>query len=163
LRATLLCRMVVALRSGADLMEDAMPTVQTVVTCPKCRAKNRIDDRALGLQPVCGRCGAKLSPGDSTGVSSAEPITVTDASFADDVLGAGVPVLVDCWAAWCGPCRMIAPTIDALAAESAGRYRVAKLNVDDNPTTAAHYRIESIPTLLIFKDGRLVDLIVGLQ
>jgi thioredoxin len=88
---------------------------------------------------------------------------VTDDSFARDVLGAGAkPVLVDAWAPWCGPCRMIAPTLDQLAAESAGRYVVAKLNVDENPRTAAEYRIEGIPTLLLFKNGKLVDRIVGL-
>ncbi len=68
--------------------------------------------------------------------------------------GRSTPVLVDCWAAWCGPCRMIAPTIDQLAAESAGRYRVAKLDVDANPRTAAAYRIDGIPALLLFKGGK---------
>jgi thioredoxin len=91
-------------------------------------------------------------------------VTVTDASLAAELSSAGPrPVLVDCWAAWCGPCRAIAPVMDQLAAESGGRYVVAKLNVDENPRTAARYRIEGIPTMLLFKDGKLVDKLVGLQ
>jgi thioredoxin len=74
-----------------------------------------------------------------------------------------VPVLVDAWAPWCAPCRMIAPVIDQLAAEMAGRVRVAKLNVDENPATAARFRLRSIPTLLILSGGREVDRIVGVQ
>jgi thioredoxin 1 len=74
---------------------------------------------------------------------------------------ASLPVLVDCWAEWCGPCRMIAPVLDQLAAESGGRYKIAKLNVDENPQTSAQFQIRSIPTMLIFKHGKMVDQIVG--
>jgi thioredoxin 1 len=89
---------------------------------------------------------------------------VTDETFASEVLEArGVPILVDYWAEWCGPCRMVAPVLDELAAESNGRYRIAKLNVDENPRTAAQYNIRSIPTMLVFKDGAVVDRIVGAQ
>ena len=72
-------------------------------------------------------------------------------------------MLVDAWAEWCGPCRMIAPVLDQLAGESAGRYKIAKLNIDENPRTAAQFNIRSIPTLLIFKNGSLVDQIIGVQ
>lgn len=88
-------------------------------------------------------------------------LTVTDATFESEVLRSKEPVLVDFWAAWCAPCRMIAPTIEALAVEYDGKVRVAKLDVDQNPVTASAYHIHSIPTLLVFKDGRVVDQMVG--
>jgi thioredoxin 2 len=137
-----------------------------VLTCDNCGAKNRVIDAATeNLQPVCGRCGAKLQTnGGAQNVDTGKPVKVTDASFARDVLGAGRrPVLLDCWAEWCGPCRMIAPVLDELAAEAQGRYTIAKLNVDENTRTAAQFGIRSIPTLLIFKDGQLVERIVGAQ
>ena len=132
-----------------------------VVTCLECGAKNRVDEnKAQTRQPVCGRCGARLMAenGDDRGV-----IDVSDATFDQVIATPGKPVLVDCWAPWCGPCRMIGPVIEQLAADSRGRYIVGKLNVDENPEVAARYRVESIPMLLIFKDGRLVDHVAGVQ
>jgi thioredoxin len=139
-----------------------------VITCGNCGAKNRVNEGAAqkSLQAVCGRCGAKLSAHAETQTAraSTKPIIVTDASFARDVLGGGdVPVLLDCWAEWCAPCRMIAPALDELAAKSQGRYIIAKLNVDENPQTSAQFGVRSIPTLLIFKHGQLVERIVGAQ
>jgi thioredoxin 2 len=128
-----------------------------MIACPACGATNRVpgDRVAQGLAPVCGKCRAPLPVG--------KPQPVTDASFAQDVERSPVPVLVDAWAPWCGPCHMIAPVIDQLAAELAGRVRVVKLNVDDNPRTAARFDLRSIPTLLVLKDGREVDRLVGVQ
>ena len=136
----------------------------TVVTCPNCGAKNRVDGtRAAQMQPVCGRCGQKLPVGASA-AAPGHPITVTDQTLPAELSRAGgKPVLVDCWAPWCGPCRTIAPVMDQLASESGGRYVVAKLNVDENPGTATRFQIDGIPALLIFKNGKLVDKIVGLQ
>jgi thioredoxin 2 len=129
-----------------------------MIRCPACGATNRVpkDRIEQGLEPVCGRCKTLLPV-------SAKPVTVTDASFSTDVEGSPLPVLVDAWAPWCGPCRMIAPVIDELAAEMAGRVRVVKLNVDDNPQTAARFNLRSIPTLLVIKGGREVDRLVGVQ
>jgi len=135
-----------------------------VVTCPNCGAKNRVDENRLAnSEAKCGRCGAKLAASAGNGKST-KPLTVTDSTFQNDILQAsGTPTLVDCWAPWCGPCRVVGPIMDQLAAESDGRYRIAKLNVDENPLTASRYQIGSIPTMLIFKNGALVDRIVGAQ
>jgi len=89
------------------------------------------------------------------------PLKVSDATFARDVLNAPLPVMVDFWAEWCGPCRMIAPALEKLAREYAGRVRIAKLNVDENPRTQAQYQVQGIPTLLLVKNGQVVDRIVG--
>ena len=134
-----------------------------LVECKSCRAKNRVDEDKLATsEAMCGRCGQKLSPEAAS--HDSKPASITDQSFDRDVMQEkGRPVLVDAWAPWCGPCRVIAPVIDQLAAESEGRYKIGKLNVDENPVTASRYQIASIPTMLIFKDGELVDRMIGLQ
>jgi len=88
-------------------------------------------------------------------------LEVTDQTFDKEVLQSDQPVLVDFWAAWCGPCRMIAPTVEALAMEYAGKAKVAKMNVDDNQLTPTQYGIRGIPTLLLFKNGKVQEQIVG--
>jgi len=133
-----------------------MATAQIIV-CPNCGAKNRVDPARIsgGLAPLCGRCKKPLT-------AHVEPLELTDENFVKEVEDSPIPVLVDMWAAWCGPCKMIAPVIDQLASEYAGRVKVAKLNVDENQRTASRLNISGIPALLVFKGGREVDRIVGL-
>ena len=134
-----------------------MPVAEMeLIRCASCGANNRVQREKIEarLQPVCGRCKSPL-PVD------AGPVIVTDATFADEVENSPLPVLVDMWAPWCGPCRMIAPALDELALEMAGRVRIAKLNVDENPATSARFDIRSIPALLLFKDGREVERMLG--
>jgi thioredoxin 1 len=93
--------------------------------------------------------------------SASATVNVTDDSFSDDVLSSSTPVLVDFWATWCGPCKMVAPVLEEIAGEKAGTLTVAKLDVDANPATARDFQVVSIPTMILFKDGAPVKRIVG--
>ena len=128
----------------------------TIIACPACQTKNRVSLDKADKGPRCGKCGAALPAGIPD-----HPVVITDATFDQEVFGASLPVLVDCWAPWCGPCKMLGPILDELAQTYRGRLKIAKLNVDENPRTASRYSIQSIPTLLLVKQGKLMDTIVG--
>src|SRR5262249_47055427 len=109
-----------------------------------------------GLRPVCGRCKTALAV-------AIKSVTVTDANFAAEVERSPLPVLLDMWAPWCGPCGMVAPVVEELAAEMAGRVRGAEIKVDEKPATAGPFPVPRISNLLLLKGGREVDRIVGVQ
>ncbi len=88
---------------------------------------------------------------------------INDANFDSDVLQSGQPVLVDFWAEWCGPCKQIAPTLEAISEELSGVLTIAKMNIDEEPSTAAKYGVRGIPTMMLFRDGRMVDMKLGAQ
>jgi thioredoxin 2 len=147
-----------ALRCLSDAKgEKAMPETSVIRPCPVCGAKNRIPRNRLQDRPVCGKCRAPLNGGGAYD----RPVEVTDRTFQREVMDWSGSVLVDCWAPWCGPCRTVAPILDQLASAYAGRVKIAKLNVDENPGTASQYGIQSIPTMLLFKGGRLLDKVIG--
>jgi thioredoxin 2 len=128
---------------------------ERLVTCPACGTRNRLPSVQSGQKAVCGKCKAALA--------ESGPVEVTDTTFQVEVERSAMPVLLDLWADWCGPCHMLAPTIDQISSEMAGRVKVAKLNIDENPGTANRFGVRSIPTLLVLKGGREIDRLVGVQ
>lgn len=127
-----------------------------LVKCPSCGTTNRLPPAQSGRKVICGKCKAPLDAVNG-------PVHITDSTFAEQVERSSTPVLLDLWADWCGPCHMLAPTIDQLSTELAGRVKVGKLNIDENRATAARFGVRSIPTLLVLKGGREVDRLVGVQ
>ncbi len=119
---------------------------EVLLACPGCGARNRVDGARLSDSPACGGCKrALIEPG--------RPLALDDTTFASVIGGSTLPVLVDFWAPWCGPCRMLAPVLEGFAREHGSSVLVAKVNVDEAPRTAAQYQVRSIPTLALFSQG----------
>jgi len=119
-----------------------------IVVCPHCQSPNRIPSARLGDEPRCGKCKKPLFAG--------HPIALTDQTFDRHLTRSELPLVVDFWAAWCGPCKMMAPFFEQAATDLEPHVRLAKVNTDDNPMLAQRYQINSIPTTALFKGGREV-------
>jgi len=119
---------------------------QPVIKCPHCGRRNRVPAAAAGT-PRCGHCHRPLP----------WIVDAGDATFAEIAEKASVPVLVDLWAPWCGPCRMVSPALEQLAGEKAGQMKLVKVNVDESPALQQRFGVQSIPTLLMLRDGRVVS------
>ena len=136
-------------------MEEKKPAFTVVRKCPACGTGNRVPAAHLSDTGRCGACKSPLPPVD-------EPLDVDDHAFAQIVAEARVPILTDFWAAWCGPCRMAAPEVHALAHEMTGRALILKVNTEDSPQTAARFGVQSIPNFVVLLDGRVVFQQAGL-
>lgn len=131
--------------------EGAQPKM--MVRCPSCASWNRISAEKAADRPKCGKCG--------TPIELDHPLMLTDDTFARTIAESEIPVLVDFYADWCGPCKMMAPYVEQLAKERIGRAIIAKLDTDRNPRTAGSFNIRGIPTTIVFRDGKEVGRQVG--
>lgn len=129
---------------------------RVLIRCRGCGARNRVPVTRLQDGPRCGRCKTPFPPIPVT----SRPVMVTDRTFGDEVIASPLPVLMECWATWCSACGAISPILEQLAQVYAGRLKIAKLNVDQNPATASRYSVMSLP-MLLFRDGKIEESAAG--
>ena len=127
---------------------------QVIIRCRSCGGKNRVQLEKIGSNPICGKCRAQLTIPKSA-------LNITAQQFDQEVLRETIPTVVDFWAPWCGPCRMVTPVLDTIAQGYPGRIKVVKVNSDENPDLSARFGIQGIPTIILFRDGKEVDRMVG--
>lgn len=123
------------------------------IVCPKCNGINRVPTSRLGDKPACGKCHSPVLDG--------KPVNLSGQNFDRFIGSNDLPVVVDFWAAWCGPCKMMAPVFSQVSSEMASRMRFAKVDTEQSQDIAARYNIRSIPTMILFKDGKEVDRVAG--
>jgi thioredoxin 2 len=125
-----------------------------IVRCRSCGAKNRVKLDLLASLPSCGRCKSRLSVPDRA-------LNVSEGEFLEEVLRETIPTAVDFWAPWCGPCKMVSPVLEDIADKHRGKIKVVKVNSDENPGLSQRFGIQGIPTIILFRDGKEVDRLVG--
>jgi thioredoxin 2 len=125
-----------------------------IVRCRSCGAKNRVKLDLLASLPSCGRCKSRLSVPDRA-------VNVSEGEFLEEVLRETIPTAVDFWAPWCGPCKMVSPILEEIADKHPGKIKVVKVNSDENPGLSQRFGIQGIPTIILFRDGKEVDRLVG--
>ena len=148
-------------RCGASLTSDSARSQDSNIyqlRCSHCKVRNRVTADKINQNPKCGKCGHII---DTSDILSRRPVFVTDADFSDKVLRSPLPVLMYAWAPWCSGCQSVSPIIDQFAAESIGKVRVAKLNLDGNPSVASQFNILSVPFFFIFDRGELKESMPG--
>ena len=134
-------------------MSTAAQLESVLYPCSECGSINRILTTRVGEDPQCGRCHRKIFP--------RRAVTVTDASWKREVEESPIQVLVDFWAPWCGPCRMVGPILEQIARERGGKLKIAKLNVDENPQMAGRFQVQSIPTMILFRGSQVIEQMRG--
>jgi len=135
-----------------------MSSDSLIIPCSRCGAKNRVPKERLEEKAMCGKCRAPLA---AVNLFPDRAVDVTDGTFSGEIGDFPGPVLLEFHAPWCGYCKMLSPVLDQLAAEYAGRVKIAKMNVDENPRTASQYGIRSTPALFFFKNGNIRDQVMG--
>ncbi len=135
-----------------------MSSDSLIIPCSRCGAKNRVPKERLEEKAMCGKCRAPLA---AVNLFPDRAVDVTDGTFSGEIGDFPGPVLLEFHAPWCGYCKMLSPVLDQLAAEYAGRVKIAKMNVDENPRTASQYGIRSTPALFFFKNGNIRDQVLG--